>query len=75
MNTATLAIKTPAATAPVAPPTKSFWRRLYDAMVEARLRQAMREINQHRRLVPLDEVNKAGYRVTYSEDDKLPFVR
>jgi hypothetical protein len=40
--------------APAAVPAKSLWTRLYDAFVEARMRQAMREVVLHRHLLPAD---------------------
>ena len=63
MSTATLTI-TPVAAA--RPAKRGFWRRLYLAIVKARMRAAMREIAQHRHLLPEDQARKLGV---------LPFVR
>lgn len=43
-----------ATTAKAAAPAKSFWVRLYDAFVEARMKQAMREVALHRHLLPAE---------------------
>lgn len=65
--------------------TASLLVRLYNALMEARMRAAMREIARHphvRRLdikplnlVPPDEVKRAGYQATYADAGLLPFVR
>ena len=52
-----------------------FWARLIEAMMEARLRAAMRELNRHRHLVPEDLLKKTGYTATLNDDGKLPFTR
>ena len=86
MTTATLRLSTPLAPAATAPKRKSRFARLYDAFMEARMRQAMRELVLHRHLrtpaevklpdaVPLDEVKRAGYRATFADAGLLPFVR
>lgn len=43
-----------ATTASAAPAGKSFWTRLIDALVEARMKQAMREVALHRHLLPAE---------------------
>ena len=66
--------------------TTSLLVRLYNAFVEARMRQAMRELELHRHLVrpfdtkaadavPQDEVKRAGYSATLANAGLLPFVR
>jgi hypothetical protein len=52
-----------------------FFARLFDAMAEARMRQAMRELAMHRHLTPEDLLKKYGYTATLSDDSKLPFTR
>jgi hypothetical protein len=52
-----------------------FWARLFDAMAEARMRQAVREIAMHRDLVPEDLLKKYGYTATLKDDSRLPFTR
>lgn len=42
----------PAATTASVKPTTSVWTRLWDAFVDARMRQAMREVALHRHLLP-----------------------
>jgi len=42
----------PAATTATKRPSGTFWTRLWNAFVEARLRQAKREIALHRHLLP-----------------------
>ena len=64
----------------------SFLMRFYNALMEARLRAAMREIATHQHLmtknkvtlpqvVPQNEVKRAGYRATLADAGLLPFVR
>ena len=45
---------TVSAAAPAKSPSKSIWARLYDAFVEARMQQAMREVALHRHLLPAE---------------------
>jgi len=52
-----------------------FFARLVEAMMEARLQAAMRELNRHRHLVPEDLLKKNGYTATVSSDGRLPFTR
>jgi len=54
---------------------RSLLRRFYDALVEARMRQAMREIAMHRHLVPDDVLKSAGYEAGLANDGELPFTR
>jgi hypothetical protein len=67
-------------------PRKGLLIRFFDALMEARMRQAMRELALHRHLlpreearlpdpVPHDEVKRAGYTATYADAGLLPFVR
>ncbi len=69
-----------------ATPKKGVFARFYAALVEARMRQAMRELAMHRHLlpqgkvqlpdpIPHDEVKQAGYKATYADARLLPFVR
>ena len=56
MSTATtLRYAGPLSDAPKAP-GKSFLARFYDALIEARMRQAMRELELHRHLLSKDSV-------------------
>lgn len=67
-------ISTPAA-APAAPAkAKSFWARAYDAFVEAQMRRAMREIKMYQHLLPAD-LEVSGNKISYRNEDQLPFVR
>ena len=75
MTTATLRLSTPISTSRAAAPRKSFLARFYDALVEARMRQAMRELAMHRHLIPEDMLKKAGYAATASNDGAYPFTR
>ena len=56
-------------------PEKCFWTRLYDAFVEARMRQVEREIRNHIRLIPEDVLKNSGYRATLRDSNGLPFVK
>ncbi|HKY85248.1 MAG TPA: hypothetical protein VJL90_00645 [Pseudorhodoplanes sp.] len=51
-----------------------FWSRIWDGFVEARMRQAEREIRMHRHLLPA-EFELAGSRIGSKNEDSLPFVR
>jgi hypothetical protein len=55
-------------------PKASFFHRLWIAMMEARMRQAMTEIRLHQHLLPA-EYEIAGNRLIYKNEDQLPFVR
>lgn len=48
--------------------------RIWDAFVEARMRQAMNEIRQHRHLLPA-EYEIAGNKIGNKNEDQLPFIR
>jgi hypothetical protein len=52
-----------------------FFARLFDAMAEARMQAAMRELRMHRHLIPEDVLKKAGYAATLSDDGAYPFTR
>ena len=52
-----------------------FCARFVAAMMEARLRAAMRELNRHRHLVPQDLLKKSGYTATVTDDGRFPFTR
>ena len=58
-----------------AQPIKGFWTRLYDAFVEARMRQVEREIRNHMHLIPEDVLKNSGYRATLRDSKNLPFVK
>lgn len=74
MTTATFS---PPAVRPAArsAPRRGWFARFYDAMVEARMRQAVRELAMHRHLVPEDMLKKYGYTATASDDSALPLTR
>jgi hypothetical protein len=74
MTTATLPLsaRLPAAQSK---PKKGLFARMFDAMVEARMRQAVREIAHHRHLVPEDLLKKYGYEATLKNDSPYPFTR
>ncbi len=58
-----------------AKPARGFWTRLYDAFVEARMRQVEREIRNHIHLIPEDVLKNTGYRATLRDSKNLPFVK
>ncbi|MEA2873983.1 MAG: hypothetical protein QOH67_3959 [Hyphomicrobiales bacterium] len=49
--------------------------RFFEAMAEARMRQAVRELARHPHLVPEDMLKKYGYTATVSDDGAFPFTR
>jgi hypothetical protein len=63
------------AAAEQARPAKGFWANWYDRLVEARMRQAEREIRNHLGYVPEDVLKSAGYPATLEQSKELPFVR
>jgi hypothetical protein len=75
MNALTYDLRTAAAATKAAKPARGFWARVYDALVEARTRQAEREIRMHMHLIPQDVLKQNGLEATYKNADKLPFVK
>ena len=59
---------------PAAKKGKGMWARFFEAVAEARLRQAQREIALHRHLLPAD-FEIAGHKISARSEDSLPFVR
>jgi hypothetical protein len=51
-----------------------FFSRLWTAMMEARMRQAMTELRLHSHLLPA-EFELAGNKISYKNEDQLPFIR
>jgi hypothetical protein len=49
--------------------------RFFNALVEARMRQAEVEIRKNRSLAPRSTLTKAGLKATYSDSATLPFVK
>ena len=47
--------------------------RVFAAVVEARMRAALHELDMHRHLVPQDVLKQAGYVASISDDGALPF--
>ena len=58
-----------------AAPKRGLLARFFDAMAEARMRQAIRELAMHRNLVPEDLLKKYGYTATLRDDRAYPFTR
>ena len=48
---------------------RTLFRRWLDAVIEARMRKAQREIQQNRKLLPDDVLHRAGYRVVSKKPD------
>jgi hypothetical protein len=74
MTTATLRISTPIAEARTAP-KKGLFTRFVEAMMAARMRQAVRELERHRHLIPEHLLKSSGYDATVKNDGTLPFTR
>lgn len=51
-----------------------FFSRLWNAMIEARMKQAMAELRLHQHLLPA-EYEIAGNRVIRKNEDQIPFVQ
>jgi hypothetical protein len=77
MTAATLPLSTPLPEARTVTRSlkKGLFARFVDAMIEARMRQAMREIAHRRHLLPDHMLKAAGYETTLSNDGALPFTR
>jgi|EndMetStandDraft_4_1072995.scaffolds.fasta_scaffold500464_2 hypothetical protein len=60
--------------ATVRAPKKGLFARLWAAFVEARMRQAQREINLHSHLLPA-ELRLASERLAERSEKELPFAR
>ncbi len=79
MNALTYEMRSAAAAVTAAAPrktaTKTIWARIWDALVEARMRQAEREIRMHIHLVPADVLRESGFYANYNTAEKLPFVK
>jgi hypothetical protein len=79
MNALTYEMRSAAAAVTAAAPrktaTKTIWARIWDALVEARMRQAEREIRMHIHLVPADVLRESGFYANYKNAEKLPFVK
>ena len=56
-------------------PKRGLFQRFFDALVEARMRRAAREIAMRRHLLPEHLLTKAGYDATVTKDGSLPFTR
>ena len=54
---------------------KGFFGRFYAALVEARMRAAMRELAMHRHLIPEDVLRSSGYLASVKDDSAYPFTR
>ena len=54
---------------------KGLFARFYAAMIEARMRAAMREIAMRRHLIPEELLKKSGYAATVTQDGAYPFTR
>jgi len=74
MTTATLRVSTSLSEARTAP-RKGLFARIYDALIEARMRRAMREIALHRHLVPDHILKSAGAQATPTKDGAVPSTR
>ncbi len=53
---------------------KNALMRFFEMIMEARMRQAMRELALHRHLLP-GEFEVAGSKISSRNEDSLPFVR
>jgi hypothetical protein len=78
MNALTYDLRSAAATSTAAAPAKpqkGLFARFFDALIEARMREAERQIRQHIHFVPENVLRQAGYKADYQNDAKLPFVK
>jgi hypothetical protein len=78
MNALTYDLRSAASTKTAAAPAKpeqGLFARFFDALIESRMREAERQIRQHMQFVPEDVLDRAGYKATYQDAGKLPFVK
>ena len=54
---------------------EGLFSRIYTAIVEARMRAAMRELAMHRHLVPEDALKKGGYVASLNDDSAFPLTK
>jgi len=64
----------PAATVEKTASGRGLLARFWDALIEAQMKRAMRELRMHRHLLPAD-LEIAGNKISYKNEDQLPFVR
>lgn len=74
MTTLTYGAELASTTAESTPARKSWFVRFLKALHESRMRQAQREIEAYRHLLPYD-MEWAGNKISYKNEDQLPFVR
>jgi len=55
--------------------SRGLFSRIYAAIVEARMRAALRELAMHRHLVPEDALKNAGYAAALNDDSTYPFTK
>ncbi len=60
--------------APARAARKSWLRRIFEVVHEARMRQAERELARYTHLMP-DDLERACCRLTRRTEDSLPFIR
>jgi hypothetical protein len=73
MTTATYGAELAVATE-AKPARKNWFHRFIAALQESRMKQAQREIEYYRHLLPR-EMEWAGTKISYKNEDQLPFVR
>jgi hypothetical protein len=54
---------------------RGIFARFYAALIEARTRQAMRELALHRHLLPPGTLEEFSSKATVTDDSALPFTR
>ena len=58
-----------------AKPQKGVFARFLVALIEARMREAERQIRQHITFIPQDVLDQAGFKANYRNAENLPFVK
>lgn len=75
MNAVTYDLRTAVGSPVASKPEKGVFARILDALIEARMREAQRQIDMHLRYVPEDVLKAAGLTASYKDAEKLPFVK
>ncbi len=63
------------ADAPAASAPKGLWKRLFDRLIESRMRKADDLMRQYRHLIPRELEAQAVWQITERSEGSLPFIR
>jgi hypothetical protein len=58
-----------------AAPSRNWFQRMLDRLIEARMRQAAEFIRQNRHLIPQELEEQSNWKISERSEDSLPFIR